>query len=142
MYIFFDFECTQENEIHVPNLCVAHRACQHCDHLTVDQTCSHCEHLGLRRHLFRGPETLKQFIEWLFQTQPNATQKSQSQLLHQDAIVIAHNCKGYGGKIILNYLVHTACITPTIIMNGTKILSMQTLGLKFIDSYKYLHFAL
>lgn len=142
MYIYFDFECTQENGIHIPNLCVAHRVCQHCDHLTVDQTCSHCEHLGPRRHLFRGPETLKQFMEWLFQAQPHATQKSQSQLLHQEAIVIAHNFKGYDGQFILNYLVHTACITPSVIMNGTKILSMQALGLKFIDSYNYLPFAL
>lgn len=87
---------------------MAHRVCQHCDHLTVDQTCCRCKHFGPRRHLFRGPETLKQFMEWLFQTQPPATQKSQSQLLHQDAIVIAHNFKGYDGQFILNYLVHTA----------------------------------
>lgn len=142
MYIYFDFECTQENGTHVPNLCVAHRVCQYCDHLKVDQPCSHCEHLGPRRHLFRGSETLKQFMEWLFQAQPHATQKSQSQLLHEGAIVIAHNFKGYDGQFILNYLVHTACITPSVIMNGTKILSMEVLGLKFIDSYNYLPFAL
>lgn len=35
LYIYFDFECTQENGIHVPNVCVPHRVCQHCDHLTV-----------------------------------------------------------------------------------------------------------
>lgn len=42
----------------------------------------------------------------------------------------------------MNYLVHIACITPTVIKNGTKILSMQALGLKFLDSYNYLPFAL
>lgn len=68
LYIYFDFECTQENGIHVPNLCVAHRVCQHCDHLPVDQTCSHCDFLGGRRHLFRGSDTLTQFMEWLFQS--------------------------------------------------------------------------
>lgn len=92
--------------------------------------------------MFCGPETLKQFIEWLFQAQPHVTQKSQSQYLHEDAIVIAHNFKGYDWQVILNYLVHTACITPTVIMNGIKILSMQALGLKFIDYYYYLPFAL
>ena len=45
-------------------------------------------------------------------------------------------------KLILNYLVHTACITPRVIVNGTKILSMQALGLKFLDSYNYLPFSL
>lgn len=133
MYIYFDFECTQENGIHVPNVCVPHRVCQHCDHLTVDQTCSHCKHFNPRRHLFRGPETLQQFMEWLFQTQPHATQKSQSQLLHQDNIVIFHNFKGYDGQFILNYLVHTACITPTVNMNGTKILFAST----WIEIYRF-----
>lgn len=142
LYIYFDFECTQENGIHVPNLCVAHRVCQHCDHLPVDQTCSHCDFLGGRRHLFRGSDTLTQFMEWLFQSQTHPTQKNQCLLLHKDAIVIAHNFKGYDGQFILNYLVHTSCVTPTVIMNGTKILSMQVLGLKFIDSYNYLPFAL
>lgn len=64
LYIYLHFECTQDkNGIHVPNLCVAHRVCQHCDHLTIDQTYSHCDHSGPRRHLLRGPETLKQFTE-------------------------------------------------------------------------------
>lgn len=42
----------------------------------------------------------------------------------------------------MNYLVHTACIFPSVIMKGTKILSMQACGLKFLDSYNYLPFAL
>lgn len=142
LYIYFDFKCTQEKGIHVPNLCVAHRVCQHCDHLPVDEHCPHCEALGPRRHVFRGPDTLKEFMDWLFQSQPHSTQKGQNRLLHQDAIVIAHNFKGYDGQLILNYLVHTACISPSVIMNGTKILSMQACGLKFLDSYNYLPFAL
>ena len=63
-------------------------------------------------------------------------------MVNKDAIVIARNFKGYDEQFILNYLVHTACMTPTVIMNGTKILSMQALDLKFIDSYNNLPFAL
>ena len=80
-------------------------------------------------------------MDWLFQTQSHPGGQA-SCLLHQEAIVIAHNFKGYDGQFILNHLVHTACITPTVIMNGTKILSMQALDLKFLDSYNYLPFAL
>ncbi|XP_022298821.2 uncharacterized protein LOC111107766 [Crassostrea virginica] len=141
MYIYFDFECTQENSIHVPNLCVAHRVCHCCHHLPVDQPCKRCESFGPRRHIFRGPTTLKDFMDWLLATTPHA-QGYASAMVNKDAIVIAHNFKGYDGQFILNYLVHTACITPTVIMNGTKILSMQALDLKFIDSFNYLPFAL
>ena len=141
LYIYFDFECTQENSIHVPNLCVAHRVCQHCDYLPVNEHCKPCEALGPRRHIFQGPQTLKDLMDWLLATTPHA-QGQASALVHKDAIVIAHNFQGYDGQFILNFLVHTACITPTVIMNGTKILSMQALDVKFIDSYNYIPFAL
>ena len=76
-------------------------------------------------------------MDWLLATTPHAEGQA-SAMVHKDAIVIAHTFKGYEGQFILNYLVHTACITPTVIMNGTKMLSMQALDLKFIDSYNYL----
>lgn len=38
VYIYLDFECTQEQGIHTPYLCVAHRVCQHCDHLPIGHT--------------------------------------------------------------------------------------------------------
>ncbi|XP_061192292.1 uncharacterized protein LOC133200521 [Saccostrea echinata] len=138
-YIYFDFECTQETGIHVPNLCVAHRVCQHCGHLPIEDPCPHCRHMGPRQHVFRGPETLRQFMDWLLQP---TTGNNNSALLHDEAIIIAHNFKGYDGQFILNYLVHSACLKPTVIMNGSKILSMQICGLKFIDSYNFLPFAL
>ena len=127
LYIYFDFECSQENGIHFPNLCVAHRVCQYCDRLPIDEPCTHCQALKPRRHVFRGPHTLKEFMDWLFQTQSHPGGQA-SCLLHQEAIVIAHNFKGYDGQFILNHLVHTASIKPTVIMNGTKILSMQVFG--------------
>ena len=61
MYIYFDFECTQENGIHVPNLCVAHRVCQHCDHLPINEPCKRCEAFGPRRHVFHRTQNPKGF---------------------------------------------------------------------------------
>ncbi|XP_062574745.1 uncharacterized protein LOC134236588 [Saccostrea cucullata] len=106
--IYFDFECTQESGIHVPILCVAHRVCQHCDDLPIDRPCPHCHQMGPRQHLFQGPDTLKKFMDWLFQ--PTT--------------------------------VHSSPLKPNVIMNGSKILSMEICGLKFIDSYSFLTFPL
>ena len=86
-------------------------------------------------HISRTPN-LKDFRDWLLATTPHS-QGQASAMVNKDAILIAHNFKGYDGQFILNYLVHTACITPTVIMNGTKILSMQAL-----DALKYKPFPL
>jgi hypothetical protein len=43
LYIYFDFECTQENGIHIPNLCVAECVCQYCDSLDINTPCDHCQ---------------------------------------------------------------------------------------------------
>ncbi|XP_056001762.1 uncharacterized protein LOC130048746 [Ostrea edulis] len=79
-------------------------------------------------------------MEWLLQSETD--EQGHVELKHDEATIIAHNFKGYDGQFILNYLVHTACIKPTVILNGSKILSMQVLGLRFIDSYNFLPFAL
>ncbi|XP_056022017.1 uncharacterized protein LOC130054931 [Ostrea edulis] len=79
-------------------------------------------------------------MEWLLQSETD--EQGHVELKHDEVTIIAHNFKGYDGQFILNYLVHTACIKPTVILNGSKILSMQVLGLRFIDSYNFLPFAL
>jgi hypothetical protein len=38
--------------------------------------------------------------------------------------------------------VHTACIKPSVILNGTKILCLEVCGVKFIDLYNFLPFTL
>jgi hypothetical protein len=139
MYIYFDFECSQENGIHTPNLCVAERVCQHCDGLDIDTPCDHCQATP-RRFIFQGQDTLKQFMDWLLKTETNNW--GDVTFKNQEAIVIAHNFKGYDGQFISNYLVHTACIKPFAILNGTKILCLEVCGIKFIDSYNFLPFAL
>jgi hypothetical protein len=41
IYIYYDFECSQENGMHTSNLCVAEHVCQHCDSLDIDTPCNH-----------------------------------------------------------------------------------------------------
>jgi hypothetical protein len=48
--MFFDFECTQKGEEHVPNLCVVHNG-------------------NADEWVFSGPNTRDNFCEWLFQAQ-------------------------------------------------------------------------
>ncbi|XP_062614172.1 uncharacterized protein LOC134275908 [Saccostrea cucullata] len=78
-------------------------------------------------------------MDWLLQP---TTGTKNSTLVHDEAIIIAHNFKGYDGQFILNYLVHSAPLKPNVIMNGNKILYMEICGLKFIDSYNFLPFTL
>jgi hypothetical protein len=86
--------------------------------------------------VFEGPTTLKDFMDWLLETEGN--DRGDVTFKNQDAIVIAHNFKGYNGQFILNYLVHTACIKHKMILKGSKVLCMEVCGLKFIDSYNFL----
>jgi hypothetical protein len=139
MYIYFDFECSQENGTPTPNLCVAERVCQHYDNLDIDTPCDHCQATP-RRFIFQGPDTLKQFMDWILETETN--NQGRLTFKNQEAIVIAHNFKGYNGQFILNYLVHTACIKPSVILNGTEIICLEVYCIKFIDSYNFLPFAL
>jgi hypothetical protein len=114
MYIYYDFECSQEIGTHTPNLCVAERVCQHCDSLDIDTPCDHCQ-ATQRRFVFQGPTTLKDFMDWLLETEDE--DRGDVTFKNKDVIVIAQNFKGYDGQLILNYLVHTACIKPSVILN-------------------------
>jgi hypothetical protein len=118
---------------------VAERVCQHCDSLDIHTPCDHCQ-ATQRRFIFEGPTTLKDFMDWLLESE--ADHRGEVTFKNQDAIVIAHNFKGYDGQFILNYLVHTACIKPSVILNGSKILCLEVAGIKFIDSFNFLPFAL
>jgi hypothetical protein len=131
--------CSQENATHTPNLCVAERVCQQCDSLDIHTPCDHCQ-TTQRRFVFQGPHTSKLLTDWLLETEDN--DRGDVTFKNQDAIFIAHNFKEYNGQFIFNYLVHTSCIKPTVILNGSKSLCMEVCGLKFIDSYNFLPCAL
>lgn len=131
-YIFFDFECTQEDRIecddgfrpneengkcthcnkavcgsfqHKPNLCVAHKVCQKCmlNEVKTNSTCTVC---GQNEWVFRGTDAATSFCQWLF-SEPNYGAK-----------VLAHNFRGYDSIHIMSYLYENA-ILPKVITTGS-----------------------
>ena len=71
--------------------------------------------------------TVNQFRTWLLDG------------THQDAIVIAHNLRGYDGFLLCEYF-YKECILPSLILNGAKIRSMELTEakIKFRDSLSFL----
>ena len=127
-YIFYDFECMvgAEGE-HVPNLCVVQKVCQDCMQEPINVLCkSGCSR---EQMIFRGEDTLDQVGNWLFSGRNKGT------------ICIAHNARGYDAHLLLQY-VHENGFKPEVIQNGKKIMSMDVLGLRFIDSLNYFNTAL
>ncbi len=116
-YIFFDFECTQDDILqcdegyisdssgkcvncekancgafeHRPNLCVVHKVCTRCMDTIITPT-SECERCGNNEMVFRGPNTVNQFCVWLFSE------------INYNATVMCHNFQGYDSYPILQYL--------------------------------------
>ena len=155
-FIFFDFECTQDDIVqcetgfspdesrrcqhcfsakcgvvkHVPNLCIVHKVCSLCMDTMVTDT-SECEHCGKNELIFDGLDTLDEFCRWLFSED------------NYKATVICHNFQGYDSYPVLHYLYRNAVI-PTIIPNGAKIMCLQvpSCKIKMIDSINFLPMAL
>ena len=156
-YIFFDFECRQDDRIecdkgyrpnnnnkncsncgkstcgsfaHVPNLCVVHKVCDVCLDKPVFQT-SKCDHCGLNQRIFSGSDTTTLFCKWLFSKE------------NVGATVICHNFKGYDSYPILKYL-HENAILPEVITTGSKYMSIKVPACKirFIDSLNFIPMAL
>ena len=155
-YIFFDFECRQDDQIqclkgyrpnklnkcsncghstcgtfaHIPNLCVVHKVCSHCLDKPISSSSS-CDQCGSNELVFSGPETTTLFCKWLFSEE------------NVGATVICHNFKGYDSYPILNYL-HENAILPEVITTGSKYMSIKVPACKirFIDSLNFIPMAL
>ena len=154
-YIFFDFECMQDDMIqcesgftkdlttgkcvncrkstcgslqHVPNCCVAQKVCEKCVDEDISTICDSC---GKREVVFTGPSTTESFGKWLFTKQ------------NKGSIVFCHNFKGYDSYPILKYLYANATI-PDIIPCGSKNMSIHVPGynIKFLDSLNFIPTAL
>ena len=111
--IIFDFECTQETGVHIPNLVVA-------------QVENLKTHENTQVH-FRSDDVSDEFGRWLFSEK------------HKNAIVTAHNMKGYDGYFLLNYLLRNG-IRHNPIYAGSKIMSIHVesgLNMTIIDSLNF-----
>ena len=125
-FIFFDFECTQNTGEHVPNYCIAQKACSECHERPLESECLICGEE--KQKVFKGENTGDEFCRWLFGEASN-----------RGSTVIAHNFKSYDGIFIQKYL-YENCIIPKMILAGGKIMSMEVAFnmIRFVDSQNFL----
>ena len=151
--IFYDFECQQQTDVHVPNLVVVQTVCDQCEGDEVDsqskcsfcgsrcKTCGvwntkekefekyPCHTCGFRQVIFKGPNTSEEFCEWLLAKH------------NRDATVIAHNAKAYDNYFILDQMLSKGLAPKDIIYSGSKIMYMTVTAhqnLRFLDSVNFL----
>ena len=154
-FIFYDFECTQSEGDHIPNLVIAQTCCPKCESENdlknafcnfCGSRCRNCyswnwktkQHekqpcdngeCGKREKVIRGNDVTEEFGKWLIDRQ------------HADCTVIAHNAKAYDNYFILKYLIDHN-IKPTLILDGTKVMYMHVGGkginIRFLDSCMFL----
>ena len=156
-YIFFDFECTQDEVFqcqkgyvkreeskvcinckqsrcgthrHIPNLCIAHKVCEICMNQDVNED-SHCSNCGKNERIFRGQNTRDDFCKWLFSED------------NTGVTVFCHNFKGYDSYPVMSYLYENA-ILPSVIMSGSKFMSIDVphCKIRFLDSMNFIPMAL
>ncbi len=124
-YIFFDYEAYQcpDKLKHIANLVIAEKVCISCIN---KETCK----MDCKVYKFFDNNT---FCKWLFgKSNFNFT-------------AIAHNFQGYDGIFLMEYIHSTIISTeskPEVILNGTKILTLSFKGVRLIDSFSFLPFAL
>lgn len=152
-YIFFDYECTQETGVHIPNLVVAKWTCTDCldleaklkregrsqsfiDSYDEINNCKLCGPIAKREEVFEPNgyvDVNKSFCHWLFNTKK-----------HNGATVIAHNNSGYDIHFIIQYMISNGIKPSNIIRTGGKIRQMiePMTQIRFIDSLSFLPMAL
>ncbi|KAJ8019801.1 putative DNA polymerase [Holothuria leucospilota] len=130
-FLFFDFECRQEDVCsddsqafhHIPNFCVVHRVCDNC--VMENDIQNNCDSCGQREFIFKGEETLSSLCHLL--------------LNNPNFIAIAHNMSGYDGQFILQHLNNIGLPPQNVVMNGSKLMSLDlNKRCKVIDSYNFI----
>lgn len=139
IFVFFDFETVQDELLpgefdkfeHKVHLAVAQNVCNECkDNENIDEDCAIC---GKRQHIFLGENSLHMFMEYLVHTINKECKK---------VICIAHNMRGYDGQFCLRYMYKNNnkwnLNTNSVIICGTKIMSIRVGRYIFLDSINYL----
>ncbi|WP_169716431.1 DNA polymerase [Oceanimonas doudoroffii] len=152
-YLFWDFETTQQQEyakesnalgpsyLHKPNYCIVRKACMLCKVFWLSQcenrscksrSCQDCQKSKPECRIcvehcvrFYGDNCKEEFCDFLFRE------------CHRGTTAIAHNAKGFDAHFIIQWLVSQKRI-PKIIPRGLKILSLEAMGVKIIDSISFL----
>jgi hypothetical protein len=150
--IFYDFECHQDTQTHVPNFAIAQSVCQLCEDkpVTSESKCSECGSrcktcnaynkkektwerepcttCGYRQVEFNGKDTYKKFCKWLFDH------------THANVTAIAHNSRAYDAYFIFRYCNENG-IVPEVIFNGSKIMYLKVskgVNIRLLDSLNFL----
>lgn len=136
LFIFYDLESRQDTALddksvlHTPNLCVFRQVCSTC--ITESKFLYCCKHCGICLQNLTGNEIIERFMNYIL----NIRKK------FKKVVVIAHSGANYDHQFLLNYILTKTSHTPNLIMRGTKIISMETANVKFIDSLNYFPMAL
>ena len=140
MRIYFDIETKQNEQYenrnnwmeHKPNVLISHQVCDSCE--IVKDREHNCECCGEREHIFDSLETDKQvnvvseFLDYLLE------------LSSDEKTVI--DCYSHNGRSFDSYFILQECLktklTPTVILQGAKIISLKINNIHFKDSILYL----
>ena len=152
-FIYYDFECTQQDGKHIPNFVVTQSVCSKCENnpVTDDATCVECgsrcnyckkynskekeyerepcNGCAKRQRIFSGENTLQEFCKWLIDEQ------------HKNFTCIAHNSRAYDAYFIYDYLMRNSIVPEPAIFNGSKLMYMQVgkgFNIRIIDSLNFL----
>ncbi|XP_043285730.1 uncharacterized protein [Venturia canescens] len=116
------------SRVHEPNLCVAQRVCLSC--LSDEIIENECEVCGQREFVFPD-DPVGNLVKLAINSK------------FEKIICIAHNARGFDSQFILRYLIEDQKTQmPTLIMRGTKIISMRVGKICFLDSLNYLPMSL
>ncbi len=128
-YIFFDFETLSQAGDNafgmVPNQCNVFRGCGDClQYASATYRCTICgDNRG--NYAFYGPDCAKQFGDFLFAPE------------HKGFVAVAHNGQGFDNQFLANYVFDQGII-PEMITNGLKIMCLEAVGVKVVDSLNYI----
>ena len=120
---FFDYESFQVNGKHIANLVVAELVCIKCLDNNNITKCLFCESKCFWDN--------NSFCDWVFSL--------------KDTICLAHNFRSFDGILLLENIYQNMTILdrmPKLLLNGSKILSLEYKKVKFIDSLSFLPMAL
>ena len=143
-FIFYDFETIQNTRysgsgntfLHCVNYGIVHKVCTVC---MVEKfgvcACEFCRG-GTRKIFNNGEETIHDFITYILEGEYiNSV---------SEIIAIAHNSKGFDCQFILKAITYKPMrvVKPDLILSNTKIMILNVVKVKFIDSFNYFNMSL
>lgn len=144
LYIFYDFETTQENVFehkksveggedafqHQVNLCVMQQFCRVCIGYESKIECLTC---GSKTTIFgREDYVVHDFLKYILSVRRN----------YKDIVCIAHNAQGFDSHFVLRQILEDTSHTPSLILRGLSIIFMKIDNVRFLDSMCYFPMAL